>query len=413
MLYQEYKLVCCENECTGCGACIQICPKQCITYQANNHETLYAVINKKMCIDCNLCQFVCPQLHEVEGNRSYECYAAWSNNLETRINSASGGIATELYKYYADNDGYYAGVSIDDSFEVTYKLVSGKEKYKLFQSSKYVYSNTKNIFKNIATLLKEKEKILFIGLPCQVAGLQNYLKVRKIEYSNLITVDLVCHGATPNKFLKEHIEHIERKKNKKAYEVRFRDPAFGTQYFVFSLYEKDQIFYHKKVKRDDSYQIGYHYGITYRDNCYVCRYAREARVGDITLADFSGVGKIKPCNYTGRNVSCILINSDKGKKLIDKMLENEYIYGDLRPIEEELNTENQLHKPTGITKERVKFLDSYEKYRSFEKAMKNAGRGIVIKNEIMHFLRIEEIKNNISSHMPSNIKNTIKFILNK
>lgn len=413
MLDHEYKLVCGENECTACGACVQICPKECITYQANNHETLRAVINNKDCISCNLCKKVCPQLNVIEGNKSKECYAGWSNDNEIKLNSASGGIATELYKYYADIKGYYAGVLVDESMQVSYKLVSGKEKYNIFQNSKYVHSDTKDVFKNIAEVLKKDNKVLFIGLPCQVAGLQRYLQVKKIDDTKLMTVDLVCHGTTPNKFLIEHIKYIEQKKNKNAQELRFRDPNFGTQYFVFSLYENNKVFYHKRVNRNDYYQIGYHSGISYRDNCYTCKYATNTRMGDISLADFSGVGSIDPCNYTGRNVSCILINTDKGKELIADMKADDYIYCESRPIEEELNTEGQLHRPTAVTNERKIFLHSYELEKSFELAMKEAARKICVKNELKYFLCIEKIKNMISCYMPSNVKKLIKRLLNR
>lgn len=413
MVNQDYKLVCGEDKCTACGACVQICPKKCIVYQANSHETLRAVVDKNNCIECKLCQAVCPQLNVIDGKKSKECYAGWSNIVDTRLKSASGGIATELYRYYAEHDGYYAGVVFDELHQVKYELLTGKENYNAFQSSKYVYSDTKNVFVDIATVLLKNKNVLFIGLPCQVAGLQRYLKVRNIDCTKLSTVDLVCHGTTPNAFLKEHIKYVEKKKKNRTQEVRFRDPEFGTHFFVFSLYENEKAFYHKRVNRNDSYQIGYHAGITYRDNCYECRYANERRMGDITLADFSGVGKLAPCNYTGRNVSCILINNEKGKVLVETLIKDGYIYCDSRPIEEELNTEKQLHRPTEITKERIKFLKLYESGNSFEKAMKKAGIKIILKNEIIFFIHIEEIKNSISKYIPSNVKNMIKHIFIK
>ena len=385
--------VCDDGMCTSCGSCIQICPQQCIFYINNNHETSAAVIDTDKCISCNLCKMACPTLNNIAKHRPMISYAAWSNDSETRRTSASGGIASEMYHYFGNKDNHcYAGTSMDDSFDLTYKLFEGIGHIYDFKNSKYVYGDTKNVYKDIAKQLGLEKKILFIGLPCQVAGLKQYLNALQAEDGNLICVDLVCHGATPPSFLKEHVAFIEKKTGRKAAKITFRDPdnGRGTYDFILCVFDnKNKVIYKKKVHRNDSYQVGYHYGITYRDNCYKCDYTQNERVGDVTLADYSGLGTVSYCDYSGRKVSCILVNTEKGRDFIDKLKASNYIYADIRPVEEELNNEKQLNSPTQVTKERTDFIKMYAQKRDFEKSMKSAACWIMLKNELKYYLGIE------------------------
>lgn len=406
--------VCREGDCTACGSCIQICPINCIAYVSNNHEMLSAIINKEHCIACQMCKVVCPQLNNVTLNAPQISYAAWSVRSECRRTSASGGIAAELYRYFAEKDAYYAGVFMDGRFRATYTLLKGIKGIESFKNSKYVYSDTKNIFNEIRDCLIQKKKVLFIGLPCQVAGLRQFVKAQDISEQYLFLVDLVCHGTTPYKFLIDHITYIERKMNKRAQIVNFRDSEFGSNTFTFTLRKDNgELIYKKKVRRNDVYQIGYHYGITYRDNCYKCKYARKERCGDITLADYSGLGTIEPCAYTNEKVSCVLVNTSRGGTVVEDLIEKGYIYAEIRPIEEELNNEKQLKNPTPISCFRELFLREYERCRTFETAMKRSSKRIIIRNELYYYLHIDELRKILSMLLPAWLKEKIRNAISK
>ena len=45
-----------KSDCCGCSACIQICPKQCISMNEDNEGFLYPEIEKDICINCGLCE---------------------------------------------------------------------------------------------------------------------------------------------------------------------------------------------------------------------------------------------------------------------------------------------------------------------------------------------------------------------
>lgn len=49
-----------EMECCGCSACECICPQNAISMVENKEGFLYPIINESLCIECGLCQRVCP-----------------------------------------------------------------------------------------------------------------------------------------------------------------------------------------------------------------------------------------------------------------------------------------------------------------------------------------------------------------
>ena len=405
--------VCDADKCSACGVCINICPKGCISYLKKETGTKVAVINKNSCVNCHLCKKVCPQLDTVEGLESFVCYAAWSFDDTIRTNSASGGIATELYRFFSDKGYKLAGVSMTPMHTAEFSLSDSLESMPAYRNSKYVYSDAGNIYYEVGKNLVNQRGVLFIGLPCQVAALKKYLFVKKISLELLFTVDIVCHGTTPEQFLGEHIEHIEKKKKKKAIHVEFRDPEEKTSSFTFSLKDAEHTFYKRRVKANDVYQIGYHAGITYRDNCYSCQFATRKRQGDITLADFSYVGSYEFCSYSNENVSCVLINSKKGESLFSELCSTDRIFYEKRPIEEEVTTEKQLNYPTRVPREREKFLKEIKSNNGFEKAMKYAARKIMIVNTVKNITHIEKIKQIMSEKLPPNVKNGIKKVLKR
>lgn len=124
------------------------------------------------------------------------------------------------------------GTCFNSNFEVEYVPLDSFEQLQEIQNSKYVYSNTLNIYSEIKEKLKRNYKVLFVGLPCHVAGLKGYLRK---EYSNLLTIDLVCHGVAPSDYLKQHIESIRNKIMKPVNQISFRDPLFLTYTYTFTL----------------------------------------------------------------------------------------------------------------------------------------------------------------------------------
>ena len=371
--------ICDFNKCTACNACRVVCPKQCITMQNDKLLAPHPFIDKDKCIDCGLCKKVCPVNNALDLRKSIKVYAAWSNDDGTRNNSASGGIAAEIYKYYLRNeiDSYLVGVKLNSTFEVVYDQINSSEQLRKTQNSKYVYSNTLNIFAEIKAKLQQNIKVLFVGLPCQVAGLKSFLRK---EYVNLFTIDLVCHGVSPADYLKQHIDYIKKQVQKPVNQLSFRDPLFFTYTYTFTLKNDRDIVYKKTVYEDDVYQLGYHKALIYRENCYQCQYAQRGRISDLTLCDFSGVGKYTAFDYSKNNVSCILVNSKQGLDLLGKIEPQITLLE--RPMNEVYDFERQLNLPSEPHPKRDLFVKILEETSDFEYAAYKALRSDIFYNRL-------------------------------
>lgn len=332
-----------KESCTACGACAFVCAKNCITMIEDEHGSVYPSLDSTNCVECGRCQKTCPILSPLDVNTPQIAYSAWSSDEKERETSASGGIAAEIYKKAVSEGCDIAGAVQQDDFSVVMQLSSDEKAILKFKNSKYVFSEAWHVYQEIKQSLKADKNVVFIGLPCQVAALRKNFR----ENEKILFVEVVCHGTAPFSYLKQHIEHIEHTKNEKAIRMSFRDPDTYTYTFTFTLYNKDgKRFYAEVPRKTDTYQYAYHSTISYRENCYHCHFAREQRIADITLSDYKGLGRMAPCSYGETNVSCILVNTEKGKKFIKEMIQEKRIYADERPVREPIEGDPQLRQPS-------------------------------------------------------------------
>lgn len=330
-----------KESCTACGACAFVCAKNSITMIEDEHGSVYPSLDSTNCVECGRCQKTCPILSPLDVNTPQIAYSAWSSDEKERETSASGGIAAEIYKKAVSEGCDIAGAVQQDDFRVVMQLSSDEKAIMKFKNSKYVFSEAWHVYQEIKQSLKADKNVVFIGLPCQVAALRKIFR----ENEKILFVEVVCHGTAPFSYLKQHIEHIEHTKNEKAIRMSFRDP--DTYTYTFTLYNKDgKRFYAEVPRKTDTYQYAYHSTISYRENCYHCHFAREQRIADITLSDYKGLGRMAPCSYGETNVSCILVNTEKGKKFIKEMIQEKRIYADERPVREPIEGDPQLRQPS-------------------------------------------------------------------
>lgn len=399
--------ICKHNECTGCAACRDVCPKQCITMKPDDMDALHPSVDQTVCIDCKLCQKTCPNNRDVAFHTTQKVWAAWSNEGVVRYTSASGGIAYELYKHWLKNGGVAVGVVYEREKGCHFILIEDKKVLNDVQNSKYTFSDTNGIYKVVKDKLKADISVLFIGVPCQVAGLYGFLKK---DYPNLTTVDIICHGMPPATYLEQHLSCIENKKKEYTHRLFFRDPKFNTYTYTFTLYNKaSKAFYKKKVLNTDNYQLGYHKALIYRENCYQCHYARPERISDLTIGDFSGLGRCSPFEYDKHNVSCILQNTDKGSDLLIAL--GDKIYKEERPKDEAFEYEKQLISPSVKHTNRHLFETEYKKSKDFESAsnacLKQDKKRAIREKNVTH------IKNVIRAALPKWFMTSVKHFLKR
>lgn len=358
--------LCPHKGCTGCGACAFICGKKAIQMTPDSIGTIYPVIDKEKCVSCGACQKVCPALNPVERRDNLTAYAAWSNSPEERRTSASGGVAAEMYRYHLQQGGYIAGAKVNDDLETVFCTTNDSDQILQFKNSKYVFSTMYALFLEVKRLLKENKQVMIIGLPCQIAAVRNLF-----QDDNLFLADVVCHGTTNQSFLNQHIQMIEQQSGKAITKMSFRDPEKDTTKYFLSFFEKNgDCIYSKRTAEGDLYQFGYHRAISYRENCYHCQYACAQRISDVTLSDYKGLGKLEPCEYSQDKVSLVIVHTDKGKKLIDTLVQNNRITADNRPLLEGLQADPQFNHPSIKTYGRTVFERKIEKnHGDFEKTM--------------------------------------------
>lgn len=345
-------------DCTGCFACRNICPRNAISVTEDNYGNSVPLIDEKKCISCNACSRVCPVIHNQPLRKAKEAYAVWSKNTEDIQYSSSGGVASVFSKRILQEKGIVVGVACQEQ-EVRHICIKEETEIKKLRGSKYVQSNVSLTYRDTKKNLIEGKKVIFFGTPCQIAGLKSFLGK---EYDDLITVDLICHGTPPIKYLKEHINN--KLKNKSWSHVTFR----GEYDFVLTVYNQNKIVYQREAKRDEYFKA-FLDSMTYRNCCYTCKYACVDRVADITIGDFWGINRESLSNSYSGKISLVLPNTEKGKKYFEQCL-SEFVW-EIRPLSEALNPQqgNLLH-PSIPHSERESFLCDYRK-KGFEKSVKH------------------------------------------
>ena len=346
--------LCSKFECTGCSACMNVCNKGAITMQADEEGFLQPIINPDICVECGLCNRICPVITPVNYmTHKMHSYAAFAKDLSIRQRGSSGGLFSVFAKWIIGQGGYVVGAAFRDEYTVRHIIIDNLHDLFALQGSKYVQSSIGYMMKDIKLKLNNGCKVLFVGTSCQVAGLLNFLRM---DYENLYTIDLVCHGVPSPKLFKKYINYLKEKRpnfhsfnfrdlkgwNCNSSSSNSRNPRTG-EITTEVLYGYDMAYFALFINSFIS-----------RECCYKCQYAHfKHRIGDITLADFWGIGQASPYNYnTAYGVSFVSTNTPKGISLFKEIQEDiEYEERDVRETIE-LGGNTQLEHPAIRPKER-------------------------------------------------------------
>lgn len=90
-----------KQSCSGCKACFNICPKNCIEMLCDEEGFWYPYVDEEKCSGCNLCEKVCPHINGFIKDvfEGPIVYAAWNKEEKTREISSSGGMFTIFSEY--------------------------------------------------------------------------------------------------------------------------------------------------------------------------------------------------------------------------------------------------------------------------------------------------------------------------
>lgn len=332
VIYQSLNKIvmkCNINNCSGCMACLNVCPKDAISVVEIAEGFILPHINEEKCIQCGLCETVCDYKKNIHiGSDIIKAFSLIHKNKVVVKNSSSGGAFTSLSDAVLEKKGVIVGVVYDEDFNVVHTIASASDLRNKMRGSKYVQSNPGLIYKEIKELLN-KQLVMFVGTPCQCAGLKSYLKK---DYDNLIVVDFLCHGVPSNKMFKEHINFISKRHKGTVVDYTFRTKKYGWNTSANVLYLSED---HQKQKNNlivdhiiedaswltQAFLTFFSDNLSLRPSCLKCPYRNNYRPSDISIGDFWQIE-----NLTGKKdkegVSFITANSIKGDTLIHEIANN-------------------------------------------------------------------------------------------
>lgn len=303
-----------KENCCGCNACEQICTKSCISMVSDMEGFWYPKVNGNLCINCRLCEKVCPISHINTKQECIESYAAYSSIDEIRKSSSSGGIFTLLARQILEEGGIVFGVSLTSDFsEAAHIEITKFEDIRKIQGSKYLQSSTKDTFKKVKEYLIQNKKVLYSGVACQIAGLNNYLQK---EYENLYTVDVLCHGVPSPKIWKKYLGEKQKEFNKKVDSIEFRNKDTGWKKYSVLIKFSENKLYTVPFNEDDYFKI-FLSNIGLRPSCHYCKYKDLKRPSDISLGDYWGIENQLPEMDDDKGTSVVLLHSTKGLDLFE------------------------------------------------------------------------------------------------
>ena len=384
-----------KTKCSGCYACINICPKNCISMKTDEEGFRYPEIDESLCVDCGLCEKACPMLggaddvrKQRKGIKSVACY---NKEKEALANSSSGGVANLLGEYVVQNGGVVFGVVGNMTTKVQHIMAETEEDLKLLQGSKYLQSNVDLNYRLAKTQLETGKLVLFTGTPCQIAGLYGYLGK---DYDNLITADLICHGVPSEKVFEKFIKEHEQKVGKKVISF-FRDKTDGWKPCLFSYIYGDNT---KRTEngRQDKFNRGFVSNLFQRPSCYTCLFATMERIGDITLGDWFGGIKYKELDPENKGLSMIVLNSPKGERVYElikhKMEIKEY------SVEEAVKESVHLGKSPRANFMRKDFFAHFDKmsYNELYDRYFPKNKPAILRNAILRRIYRMKYKKNIT-----------------
>lgn len=353
------------DKCSGCTACYAVCPTKAIEMREGELGFSYPVISLDRCIHCNLCNEVCMYVNPKNTieNNLIRTYATKNKNEKERIISRSGGVFPLLAKQIIAKGGVVYGASMDpNSLLVSHFRIEKEKDIPLLTKSKYVESKLKDTFMEIVEELRKGRPVLFSGVPCQNAGLKYLLKTLKIDDSNLLCVDLICHGYMSPEVYRSYLAK-QRKQYVSISDFEFRDKSFGWGTHFESFLSNG-----KKISKTEYTSIFYTNSFL-RPSCYGCLYTNLSRPGDITLGDGWGVKHFLPDFDDNKGLSTILINSEKGDLAFDS------IKGETNSQEVDINKvmQHNLSTPTVPNKKHKHLKKTYGK-KGYEALSKESSK---------------------------------------
>lgn len=317
-----------KEQCTACGACVSVCPKDALTLEPDQYFGFYyPEVNQEKCVECHLCEKTCHVLSGIKGEfTERKPYMLKAKDKELLKQSSSGGAFSLLADNVLKEGGIVYGAAYDYEQEKLVETSTDVVALDELRKSKYIESFCGGIFRDIEAKLREGRKVMFCGTPCQVKGLNQYLTQKKCPKEQILLVQILCHGVPSNQFFTEYKHWLEKRCNGKITAMDFRSKKYGwrTPYYYYYYYGTGR----NTVRGDSTYYMSAFFKYyMLRDSCYGCTIFDQG-YADITIADFWGLFRYDPQNKDNEGLSLLIAHNDKGQKSVEE-LKNVSVFAEL------------------------------------------------------------------------------------
>lgn len=271
---------------------------------------LYPSVSSDSCVECSLCESVCPVLSEVEPKKGEKpVFAAKIKNKSKRIQSSSGGVFTFLAEKILAQNGVVCAARFESPTHLIHDFCTRIEDLDAYKGSKYLQSDMRNCYLATKRLLSEGRKVLFVGTPCQIMGLKLFLRK---PYSNLIAMEIVCHGVPSPFAWRKYISELCNRKNidiSQIDKIEFRNKDKSWREYNLKISSNGKTI-HKKSLRKDPYLKAFLRNLFLRPSCHACPAKNFKSGSDIIAGDFWGVDNFHETIDDDRGISCLIFNNE-------------------------------------------------------------------------------------------------------
>ncbi|MFQ5630556.1 MAG: Coenzyme F420 hydrogenase/dehydrogenase, beta subunit C-terminal domain [bacterium] len=318
--------------CVGCGLCASICDKNKIQLVDVIDEGIRPVVQDGGCgANCD-CLQVCPGYqfaHEPAGTNSHandslqqgwgpvlELWEGYASDAEIRYSGSSAGLATAIALYCLEKEGMHGVLHIEGDPEQPWRNRTALSRNRAALSkrtgSRYAPASPCD---SIDRIESAPGPCVFIGKPCDVAGLRN-AQARKPEIDkNLgLTIGIFCAGTPSTRGTLDLLDQLEVEQNE-IEEIRYRGKGWPGNFMA-------KLNGASKPIRQLSYKESWGFLQKYRPyRCYLCP------DGTSEFADIScGDPWYREIEQNERGHSLVVVRTERGRKILQGAMRAGYVH---------------------------------------------------------------------------------------